>query len=110
MHRAAVGPAVRSHLSFLHRVVEHGARLDIDTEIVQREPRASRFTREPERWMVEQTLDTLMLHRRLVRGYETRPASSVAMIHWSISDVMLRSLTRTAASTGDAPQASRSAG
>lgn len=32
------------------------------------------------RWVVERTLGWLMLHRRLVRDYETLPASSEAMI------------------------------
>ncbi|MBT2419049.1 transposase [Streptomyces sp. ISL-22] len=71
--------------------------------------RHGRFTPEPKRWVVEQTFGTLRLHRRLVRDYETRPASSVAMIHWSMSDVTLRRLTRTATPTWrDAPPASRS--
>ncbi|MDH6222948.1 IS5 family transposase [Streptomyces pseudovenezuelae] len=94
---------------FKQAVVEHGARLGIDVEIVQREPGARGFTPEPKRWVVEQTFGTLLLHRRLVRDYETRPASSVAMIHWSMSDVMLRRLTRAATPTWrEASQASGS--
>ncbi|MFF2808085.1 IS5 family transposase [Streptomyces sp. NPDC058000] len=94
---------------FKQAVVEHGADLGNDVEIVQREPGARGFTPEPKRWVVEQTFGTLMLHRRLVRDYETLPASSVAMIHWSMTDVMLRRLTRTATPTWrDAPQASGS--
>ncbi|MFI0710492.1 transposase [Streptomyces inhibens] len=92
---------------FKNAVVEHGARLGIDVETVQREPGAQGFVPEPKRWVVEQTFGTLMLHRRLARDYETKPASSVAMIHWSMTDVMLRRLTRTAALTWRAPPASR---
>ncbi|SOE15049.1 Transposase [Streptomyces sp. 2323.1] len=61
---------------FKNTVVDHGAHLGIDVEIVQRKPGARGFAPEPKRWVVEQTLGTLMLHRRLARGYETRPASS----------------------------------
>ncbi|MER5531457.1 transposase [Streptomyces sp. NPDC002677] len=94
---------------FKQAVVEHGARHGMDVEIVQRGPAARGFTPEPKRWVVEQTFGTLMLHRRLVRDYETRPASSVAMIHRSISDVMLRRRTRTATPTRrEAAQASGS--
>ncbi|TPQ17713.1 transposase, partial [Streptomyces sporangiiformans] len=94
---------------FKQAVVEHGARLGIDVEIVQRDPGARGFTPEPKRWVVEQTFGTLLLHRRLARDYETRPASSVAMIHWSMTDVMLRRLTRTATPTWrDTSQASGS--
>nr|WP_234025134.1 transposase [Streptomyces sp. SID8354] len=41
---------------FKNAVVEHGARLGIDVEIVQREPGARGFVPEPKRWVVEQTL------------------------------------------------------
>jgi transposase len=90
---------------FKETVVEHGARLGIDVEIVQREPGTKGFSPQPKRWVVEQTLGTLMLHRRLARDYETRPASSVAWIHWSMTDVMLRRLTRTATPTWRDPPA-----
>ena len=94
---------------FKQAVVGHGTRLGIDVEIVQRDPGARGFTPEPSRWVVEQTFGTLLLHRRLVRDYETRPASSVAVTHWSMTDVMLRRLTRTATLTWrDASQASGS--
>ncbi len=84
---------------FKEVVVEHGARLGIDVESVQREPGTKGFTPQPKRWVVEQTLGTLMLHRRLVRDYETRPSSSAAWIHWSMTDLMLRRLTRTTTAT-----------
>jgi transposase len=90
---------------FKNTVVEHGARLGIDVEIVHREPGARGFAPEPKRWVVEQTLGTLMLHRRLVRDFETKPSSSVAMIHWSMTDVMLRRLTRASTPTWRDPPA-----
>nr|WP_225991501.1 transposase [Actinomadura montaniterrae] len=54
--------------------VEHAAALGIDMQIVQRPPGARGFTPLPRRWVVERTLGWLMLHRRLVRDYETLPA------------------------------------
>lgn len=92
---------------FKEAVVEHGARLGIDVEIVQREPGTRGFTPQSKPWVVEQTLGTLMLHRRLVRDYETRTASSVAWIHWSMTDVMLHRLTRTTTATWRDPAARR---
>ncbi|WTO66641.1 hypothetical protein OHA17_39845 (plasmid) [Streptomyces sp. NBC_00212] len=50
-----------------------------------------------------------MLHRRLARDYETRPASSVAWIHGSMTDVMLRRLTRTTTATWRDPPDQRPA-
>lgn len=76
------------------KVVEHGAEVGIDVEVVRREPGAG-FKVLPRRWVVERTFGWFMLHRRLVRDYETRQESSRAMIHWSIIGVMGRALTRT---------------
>ncbi|GGY13281.1 hypothetical protein GCM10010326_00650 [Streptomyces xanthochromogenes] len=87
--------------------MEYGARLGIDVEIVQRNPGTKGFAPQPKRWVVEQTLGTLMLHRRLARDYETRTASSVAWIHWSMTDVMLRRLTRTVTATWRDPPTQR---
>ncbi|MER6046611.1 IS5 family transposase [Streptomyces sp. NPDC001793] len=94
---------------FKNAVVEHGANHGIDVEIVQRQPGVRGFAPEPKRWVVEQTLGTLMLHRRLTRDFETKPASSVAMIHWSMTDVMLRRLTRTSTPSWRDPPAWRAA-
>jgi transposase len=38
----------------------------------------------PRRWAVERTLGWLMLHRRLVRDFETLPNRSRTMIHWAV--------------------------
>jgi transposase len=84
---AAAAPTVTKawvDAGFKEAVVEHGARLGIDVEIVQRQPGARGFAPQPKRWVVEQTLGTLMQARRLVRDFETKPASPVAWIHWSI--------------------------
>jgi hypothetical protein len=47
------------------------------------------------RWVVEQTHGTLMLHRRLVREYESEPASSVSRTLWALTANLVRRLTGT---------------
>jgi transposase len=94
---AAVAPTVTKAWvdgGYNQKVVEHGAELGIDVEVVRREPGAG-FKVLPRRWVVERTFGWFMLHRRLVRDYETRQESSRTMIHWSIIGVMGRALTRT---------------
>jgi hypothetical protein len=80
---------------FKTTVVEHGTRLGIDVEIVQRNPQQVGFVPQPIRWRVEQTLGTLMLHRRLVRDYESSPLSSESRVYWAMSANMVRRLTST---------------
>jgi len=54
---------------FKDEVLIHGALLDIDVEIVYRNPddHGRGFVPQPKRWIVEQVNGTLMLHRRLAR-------------------------------------------
>jgi transposase len=95
---AVTAPTVRAakvDQGFKASVVEHGARRGIDVEIVERNPQATGFVPQPVRWVVEQTYGILMFHRRLVRDYETLPATSEARVHWAIIDVMSRRLTGT---------------
>ena len=47
------------------------------------------------RWIVEQTNGISMLHRRLVRDYEHRPASAESRVYWAINDRMSKMLTGT---------------
>ncbi|MGP3930124.1 hypothetical protein [Nonomuraea sp. KM88] len=82
---------------FKNTVVDHGAGLGIDVEIVERNPADTGFVPQPKRWIVEQTYGTLMLHRRLVRDYEHLPASSESRVYWAMTDVMSRRLNRTPA-------------
>ncbi|MDJ0465328.1 IS5 family transposase [Streptomyces sp. H27-C3] len=75
--------------------------LRLTLDIVKRsdEPR---FVVLPRRWVVERTLSWLMRSRRLVRDYETLPATSESMILWSMTMLMSRRLarrTRTTTST-----------
>ena len=55
---------------FKASVVEHGAKLCIDVEIVERNPQDKGFVPQPIRWRVEQTNGLNMLERRLVRDDE----------------------------------------
>ncbi|MFJ2847709.1 IS5/IS1182 family transposase, partial [Streptomyces griseofuscus] len=57
--------------------------------------------------VVERTYGWLMLHRRLARDYETRPARSEAMIHVAMAELMARRLTseNTISWRDPAPQA-----
>jgi transposase len=95
-HVAAVAPTVTKAWvdgGYNNAVVEHGAELGIDVEVVRRDPNVEGFKVLPRRWVVERTFGWFMLHRRLTRDYETLPLSSRAMIHWSIIGIMSRSLT-----------------
>jgi len=47
--------------------------------------------------VVEQTLGILSFHRRLVRDYEHRLASSASRVYWAMTDVMARRLAGTSA-------------
>ncbi|MCX4673020.1 IS5 family transposase [Streptomyces sp. NBC_01381] len=73
--------------------IEHGARLGIDVQPVQRPPGARGFTIIPRRWTIERSIGWLMHHRRLARDYETHPHRSEAMIHLAMIDLMTRRLT-----------------
>lgn len=95
---AATTPTVTKALvdqGFKTSVVDHGRELGIDVDIVQRNPAETGFIPQPIRWRVEQALGTLMLHRRLVRDYESDPATAETRIYWAISDNMSRRLTHT---------------
>ncbi len=95
-HVAAVAPTVTKAWvdgGYNNAVVEHGAALGIDVEVVRRDPNVEGFKVLPRRWVVERTFGWFMLHRRLTRDYETLPLSSRAMIHWSIIGIMSRTLT-----------------
>ncbi|TQF06412.1 IS5 family transposase [Kitasatospora acidiphila] len=86
-------------MGYKNAVVEHGATLGIDVEIVQRDPATRGFVVQPRRWVVERTLGWLMNHRRLVRDYEALPARSEAMIHVAMINLMTRRLTGEATPT-----------
>jgi transposase InsO family protein len=61
---------------FKNAVVEHGANLGINVEVVNRNPNVRGFQVVKRRWVVERSLGWLMLHRRLSRDYETLPTKA----------------------------------
>jgi transposase len=102
------GGTVRKALvdqGFKKQVVVHGAGLGIDVEIVERNAQDQGFVPQPKRWRVEQTYGILILHRRLVRDYEHRPASSASRVYWAMTHVMTRRLTDANTPTWRDPQA-----
>jgi transposase len=97
---AAQGGTVRTALvdqGFKNAVAAHGATLGIDVQTVERHPAERGFVPQPKRWVVERAYGILALHRRLVRDYEHRVASSESRVYWAMSDVMARRLTGTSA-------------
>ena len=87
---------------FKNTVVEHGAKLGIDVQIVARNPAASGFVPEPIRWRVEQTNGLNMLERRLARDYEHAPSCSESRIYWASAGRILRRLAGAPARWRDA--------
>lgn len=70
--------------------VDHGARLGIDVEVVQRDPGQRGFEVVPRGCVVERTFGRLMHHRRLARDYGTHPHRSEAMIKPAMIDLTSR--------------------
>ncbi|WP_326550156.1 IS5 family transposase [Micromonospora sp. NBC_01813] len=77
----------------------HGALVGVDVEVVKRSDTRPGFVPVRRRWIVEQTLGTLMLHRRLVREYESRPESSASRTWWASTANLVRRLTGTSTPT-----------
>jgi len=77
---------------FKASVVDHGAKLGIEVEIVERNPREKGFVPQPIRWRVEQTNGLNMLERRLARDYEHAPSSAESRIYWASAGRILRRL------------------
>ncbi len=77
----------------------HGAVLGIDIEVVKRSDTRPGFVPIRRRWIVEQTYGSLMLHRRLVREYESRPESSTSRTLWASTAIIVRRLTGTSTSS-----------
>ncbi|MGW0857210.1 transposase [Streptomyces sp. NPDC002690] len=65
---------------YQNSVFNHGARLGIDAEVVQR-LRTKKFELLPKQWVIERTFGWLMQHRRLVRDCEALPQRSETMVH-----------------------------
>lgn len=84
---------------FKDDVAIHGALRGIDVEQVKRCDLTAGFVPVKKRWVVEQTNGTLMLHRRLVRDYESSTASSESRTWWASTANLVRRLTGTSTAT-----------
>jgi len=73
--------------------LEHAAGAGIAFRVVTKEPDQKGSAPLPRRWAVERTFGWWVLHRRLVRDFETLPERSAAMIYWAMIDNMSRRLT-----------------
>lgn len=78
---------------FKKTVVEHGANLGIDVEVVNRNPGVRGFHVVKRCWVVERSIGWIMMHRRLARDYETLTTSSEAMIHIASIDNLAKRIT-----------------
>ncbi len=79
-------------------VIQHGAGLGIDVEVVRR-PQVKGFQPLPKRWVIGRTFGWLMQHCRLARDYEALPQRSRTVIHWAMANKMSRELTGESAPT-----------
>jgi len=76
-----------------NQFLQHAADAGIDFEVVAKPEGQRGFAVLPRRWSAERTFGWLVLHRRLVRDYETLPERSATMIYWAMIDNMSRRLT-----------------
>ncbi|MFD6754874.1 IS5 family transposase [Micromonospora gifhornensis] len=78
---------------FKNKVIEHGATLGIDVEVVTKDPQIRGFSVVKRRWVVERSLGWIMLHRRLARDYEALPGNSASMIRIAMIDNLTKRVT-----------------
>jgi transposase len=78
---------------FKNRVIEHGATLGIDVEVVTKDPQIKGFSVVKRRWVVERTIGWIMQHRRLARDYEALPGNSASMITIAMIDNLTKRVT-----------------
>ncbi len=53
-----------------------------------KEPDQKGFTPLPRRWADERTFGWFVLHRRLVRDFETLPERSATMVYWAMTGIL----------------------
>jgi transposase len=78
---------------FKNKVIEHGATLGVDVEVVTKDSQVKGFSVVKRRWVVERSLGWIMLHRRLARDYEALPDNSASMIRIAMIDNLTKRVT-----------------
>lgn len=78
---------------YFQSAIDAGAAQGITVQVVPKAVDQQGFQPIRKRWVIERTFGWLMLHRRLVRDYETLPQRSATQIHWAMIDLMSRRLT-----------------
>ncbi|MER7195402.1 transposase [Streptomyces flaveolus] len=90
-------PKAWADTGYRTKMIDHGARLGINVEVVQRNPGTKGAEITPRRWVVERIFGWLMHHRHLARDYETHAHWSDAVIHIAVIDLVSRRLTSESA-------------
>ncbi|MCP2329440.1 transposase [Hamadaea flava] len=101
-HAKSAHPALAktwTDAGFKNQVIEHGARLGIDVEVVTKDPQVKGFSVVKRRWVVERTIGWIMQHRRLARDYEARPDHSASMIRIAMIDNLAKRVTNESTPT-----------
>lgn len=75
------------------KAIEHGASLGIDVDVVPRNEQVKGFSVVPRRWVVERSFGWIMMHRRLARDYESKPAHSESMIRLAMISNLAKRVT-----------------
>ncbi len=83
----------RVDTGFKNTVIEHGAHLGIDVEVVNRNPEERGFHVAKRRWAVGRSIDWIMMHRRPARDHETLTTSPEAAIHIASIDNLAKRIT-----------------
>ena len=79
---------------FKTAVADHGQKVGIEVEKVQRNPADTGCLPQLKRGVVEQTNGAMMLHRGRCATTSNQPASTEPRVCWAISDRMSRMLTK----------------
>ena len=83
----------RCQIQGQNRRTQRHLSVDVEIEIVTKDPQLKGFSIVKRRWVVERIIGWLMHHRRLARDYEIRPDNSAAMIILAMIDNLVRRLT-----------------
>ncbi|WP_406300066.1 hypothetical protein OG948_33410 [Embleya sp. NBC_00888] len=75
---------------FTKAVVEHGAPVGIDVDIVERNPTETGFVPQAKHRVVERAYGILMMYLRLVGNYVHLPGGSASRVYWAVTAGVVR--------------------